>query len=298
MADVIGIVGTGRMGTAIGKRLIQTGHAVMAWNRTPERANALAEAGATRAGSPAEVAAACGTIITSLTDQAALDAVFGGERGLLSGDMTAKVFVEMSTILPDGQESLARAARAAGAGYVACPVGGTVGPALKGELLGLAGGTEADFATVRPVLETLCKRVEFVGDVGAAAAMKLAVNLPLAVYWATLGEAVSLLPEQAFDSGRVASILADSSGGPNALRNRLEVVARTLGGEDQKGTFDLDGLQKDLRLALEWAARGGKAMPVTRAASETYAAAIAAGLGGFDGSTVARFVRAGGLARS
>lgn len=293
-STTVGIVGTGRMGTAIGKRLIETGHAVVAWNRTPERTADLEAAGATRAASPAALAAGCDVIITSLTDHDALAAVFGGADGLLSGGAEGRLFIEMSTILPDEQQALAAEARGAGAGYVECPVGGTVGPALKGQLLGMAGGSAAEFERARPILESLCKRVDHLGEVGAGSAMKLAVNLPLALYWAVLGEAIALLPEgEGFDGHRIADILADSSAGPNVLKNRMEVVAKTIDGADQPGTFDVNGLAKDLRLALTWARRKGKAMPMTQAAEAVYADAIAAGLGGFDGASVARRVRAG-----
>lgn len=290
----VGIAGTGRMGTAIGKRLIEAGHTVIAWNRNAARTADLAAAGAGTAATPAALVAASDIVITSLTDHDALAAVFGGQDGLLADGADGKLFIEMSTILPDEQQALAADAHAAGAGYVECPVGGTVGPALKGQLLGMAGGSPAEFERARPILEALCKRVDLLGEVGAGSAMKLAVNLPLALYWAVLGEAIALLPEgDGFDGNTIAGILADSSGGPNVLKNRLEVVAKTIDGTDQPGTFDVNGLAKDLRLALVWARRKGKAMPMTQAAEAVYADAIAAGLGGFDGASVARRVRGG-----
>lgn len=290
----VGIVGTGRMGTAIGKRLLETGHAVVAWNRTAARTADLEAAGASVAATPAALTAACDAIITSLTDRDALEAAFGGGEGLLSGGAEGKLFIEMSTILPDEQQSLAAEVRGAGAGYVECPVGGTVAPALKGQLLGLAGGSPAEFERARPILETLCKRVDLLGEVGAGSAMKLAVNLPLALYWAVLGEAIALLPEgEGFDGNTIADIFSDSSGGPNVLKNRMALVAKTIDGSDELGTFDINGLAKDLRLALIWARRRGKAMPMTQVAEAVYADAVAAGLGGFDGASVVRRVRAG-----
>jgi len=291
MAERIGIAGTGRMGTAMGKRLIEVGHTVTAWNRTPARTAELAGAGAGVAESAAALAANADVVITAMTDHAALKAVLEGPDGLLAGAARGLLLIEMSTLLPPEQEDLAAVAGARGVHYVECPVGGTVAPALKGQLLGLAGGTAEDFACAEPILKALCKRVDHLGPVGRGAAMKLAVNLPLAVYWCTLGEALALLPEDAFDPAQTASILADSSGGPNVLRNRMELVAKTIAGEDLGGTFDLDGLLKDLNLALRWAAQRGKAMPITTAAAEAYAGAIAEGLGTLDGARVARFVR-------
>ena len=84
--------------------------------------------------------------------------------------------------------------------------------------------------------------------------------------------------------------MSDSSGGPAVLKNRLDVVVATLEGEDQPGTFDIDGLRKDLRLALDWASRDGTAMTLSHAALDLYDAAVDAGLGGYDGSSLTRFM--------
>jgi hypothetical protein len=112
---------------------------------------------------------------------------------LARAGVQGRLVIEMSTLLPDQAEALAAQAAAAGADFLHCPVGGTVAPALKGQLLGLAGGTAAAFDRAKPVLDQLCRRVEHLGSPGAAARMKLAVNLPLAVYWQTLGESLALL---------------------------------------------------------------------------------------------------------
>lgn len=289
--EKIGIIGTGRMGTAFATRLAGLGHEVRVWNRTPERTAKAVEAGATRADSLADLVASSDILVSSLTDKAAIDAAIGD--GLLGQGIGGKLWIEMSTLLPDEQQALEAAARDAGCDYLECPVGGTVGPALKGALLGMAGGTEAAWERGRPVLGGLCKRVEHLGPVGAGSAMKLAVNLPLALYWAGMGEALSLLEGSGVPLGRAADIMSDSSGGPAVLKNRLEVVTATLEGRDQPGTFDVNGLRKDLRLALDWAARGGTPMPLSNAALALYDEAVAAGLGGYDGSSLTRHMVGG-----
>src|SRR5690606_38666648 len=113
----------------------------------------------------------------------AIAALYEDAQGLLAGDDAGKLFVEMSTVRPRVKTALAEAAARRGASLVDCPVGGTVGPAREGRLIGFAGGAAADVARARPVLEALCRRVEHVGPVGAGARMKLAINLPLMVYW-------------------------------------------------------------------------------------------------------------------
>lgn len=164
-----------------------------------------------------------------------------------------------------------------------------MGPALKGALLGFAGGTEQDVERAMPILKALCKRVERLGDAGAGARMKLAINLPLAIYWATLAESLALLHDADLDGEIIASLLADSSAGPNVLKNRMEVVVKTINGEDQPGTFDIDGLSKDLTLALEQAQLAGIDMPLSTAAIKRYTMAQEAGMGNLDGASLSRF---------
>jgi 3-hydroxyisobutyrate dehydrogenase len=283
MTQTIGIAGTGRMGTAFARRLIETGHAVKVWNRSPDRLAAAVAAGAD-VGDLAGLARA-DVILMSLTDAAASQSVL---RGLAEAGLAGRLVIEMSTLLPDEAEAIAAEATAAGADFVHCPVGGTVAPALKGQLLGMAGGTPDAFVRAKPALDALCRRVELVGPPGAAARMKLAVNLPLAVYWQMLGESLALLRGAGVPDDLAVSLIADSSAGPTVLKTRAQVVVDTLAGTDQPGTFDIAGLAKDLRLALSLAEAEGADVPLARAAAPRYATALAAGLGGFDGASLSR----------
>jgi 3-hydroxyisobutyrate dehydrogenase len=283
MTATIGIAGTGRMGTAFTRRLIETGQKVCVWNRSPDRISGAVAAGAEAANLPR--LAACEAILLSLTDAAASQAVLSDLAG--SG-LNGRLVIEMSTLMPDEAEALASAATAAGADFVHCPVGGTVAPALKGQLLGMAGGTAVAFDRAKPVLDQLCRRVEHLGTPAAAARMKLAVNLPLAIYWQTLGESLALLRGAGVPDDLAISLIADSSAGPTVLKNRAQVVIDTLAGTDQPGTFDIAGLAKDLGLALKLAAADGADLPLSRMAEPCYAKALAAGLGGFDGSSLTR----------
>ena len=283
MTLAIGIAGTGRMGTAFARRLIETGHKVRVWNRNAARTAAAVSAGA-EAVDLAQLAG-CNVILMSLTDAAASQSVL---RGLADAGLQGRLVVEMSTLLPDETDALAATAQAAGADFVHCPVGGTVAPALKGQLLGMAGGTAPAFDRAKPVLDQLCRRVEHLGTPGAAARMKLAVNLPLAIYWQTLGESLALLRGAGVPDDLAISLIADSSAGPTVLKNRAQVVVDTLAGTDQPGTFDIAGLAKDLGLALRLGQAEGVDMPLTRSAEPRYAAALSAGLGGFDGASLTR----------
>src|SRR6202790_179081 len=136
----IGVAGLGAMGSAIAARLMEVGHQVTVWNRTAAKTAPLAAAGAKVVESPAPVAAATEAIITILTDGAAIDAVYHGPSGLLSGNVTGKLFIEMSTVPPGVETTLAPRVRAKGGTFVECPVGGSTAPARQGKLLWLVGG--------------------------------------------------------------------------------------------------------------------------------------------------------------
>ena len=134
-----------------------------------------------------------------------------GPNGLFS--VPDALLLEMSTVAPEFQAQMGQRAQQAGARYVECPVGGSVGPAKEGKLIGFAAGSAADVQTVMPLLEQMCKKVVAVGAHGNGARMKLAVNLPLMVYWQTLGEALSLVQSLDIDPKLLIDVLSESSGG-------------------------------------------------------------------------------------
>src|SRR5258707_9853101 len=187
----IGVAGLGVMGAAVAGRLMEVGHQVTVWNRTPGKTKPLADAGAKVASPPAELASAVEVTITMLTDAAAIDVVYNGPNGLLAGDVKGKLLIEMSTVPPKVPLALAPKVRAKGAAMVECPVGGSTAPARQGKLLGLMGAEPADADRAKPILDQLCRRLEHCGPVGTGASMKLAINLPLMVAWQAYGEGFS-----------------------------------------------------------------------------------------------------------
>jgi 3-hydroxyisobutyrate dehydrogenase len=281
------------MGAAMAQRLMSVGHEVSVWNRSQDKTKPLVAAGATLARTPRELASAAELTITILTDASAIDATYGGEYGLLAGDVEGRLFIEMSTVRPEIEEKLAARVRAKGATIVDCPVGGTVGPALDGKLIGFVGGDASDVARAKPVLDQLCRRVEHVGPVGSGARMKLAINLPLLVYWQALGEALLLIESLGLDPARVVDILSDTSGGPNVLKARGPAIAAALNGKEiTPVTFDVDSIRKDLRTMIEEGKALGATLPVTAQALACFDEASRDGLGPKDASTLpARFVR-------
>jgi 3-hydroxyisobutyrate dehydrogenase len=276
----IGIAGTGRMGSAIAGRLLGAGNEVHVWNRTPGKAKALEALGASVEPSAAALATRCAIVITILTDAHAVEATY---NALLSGEAKGKLFIEMSTVRPETEQALNERVRAKGAAMVDCPVGGSVGPAKDGKLFGFAGGDDADVQRARPLLEQICRRVEHVGSVGAGARMKLAINLPLLVYWQALAEALALCRPLGIEPARLMDILADTSGAANVLKTRGPSIAATLQGKETSPvTVDIEMMRKDLRTMVEEAKAMNRTLPVTAKALECYDDAVKAGWGGKD----------------
>ena len=283
----IGVAGLGRMGTAIAERLKEVGHDLVVWNRSAEKTRLLADAGAEVASTPADLAGRAEVILTILTDADAIETVYRGPSGLLSADLAGKLVIEMSTVQPETEAKLAGEVRAKGAAFVECPVGGTTGPARQGKLIGLAGGEAADVERARPILEQLCRRLEHVGPVGAGASMKLAINLPLMVFYQALGEAYALTKHLGKDTGWMIDLFADSSGGPNVLKNRGPTIAKALLGEDLGApAFDVSSIRKDLRTMLAEGKAKGFDLPLVARTLAVFDEAAQSGWGGRDGSSL------------
>jgi 3-hydroxyisobutyrate dehydrogenase len=283
----IGVAGLGKMGAAIARRLKEVGHDVAVWNRSPDKAKPLAEAGATVAKTPRELAERCEIVISMLTDAAAIDAVYHGADGLLAGNVADKLFIEMSTVRPQTEVALAAKVRAKGAAYVECPVGGTTGPARQGKLLGLAGGAPAALERARPILNALCRRLEHLGPVGAGSSMKLAINLPLLVAYQALGEAYVLCRQVGLSPQALMQLFADTSGAPNVLKVRGPAVAEALaGGPGIAATFDVDSIRKDLRTMLAEAKVLRAELPLVERTLAIFDEAAGQGWGGRDGSAL------------
>jgi 3-hydroxyisobutyrate dehydrogenase len=283
------------MGAAVAGRLMGLGHEVAVWNRTREKTRALETAGALVADTAADLATRSEVVITFLTDAAAIDAMYAGPKGLLAGEVRGKLFIDMSTVRPETEVALAAKARAKGAAFVECPVGGTVGPAKEGKLFGFVGGEAADVARAKPVLDQMCRRVEHVGPVGAGSSMKLAINLPLLVYWQALSEALSLCKPLGIDATRLMDIFADTSGAPNMLKVRGASLAGTLQGKETTPvTVDIDTMRKDLRTMIEEAQGLGRKLPLTSRALECYDEAAKDGWGARDVTMLpARWLKTG-----
>ena len=283
----VGVCGTGRMGSAIAQRLMAVGHEVAVWNRDSAKTGALTDAGARLFASPAELVEGCEATIVMLLNDAATEAVYRAPKGILSRKLAGKMLIDMSTLRPDTMQSIGTAVTQQGGVFVECPVGGSTGPAREGKLFALVGGASDAVGRAMPLLEQLCRRIEHVGPLGAGATMKLAVNLPLLVYWQALGEALTLCEPLKLAPDRLIDILSDTAGAPTAMKGRGAVIAKGLSGAPRGETaFGISAAKKDLATAVQFAASMHAALPVASSALACFEEAEAAGLGDADATTI------------
>jgi 3-hydroxyisobutyrate dehydrogenase len=283
----VGVCGTGRMGSSIAQRLRSVGHEIGVWNRNSAKTKSLTDAGATLFASPAELVESSEAVIVMLLNDAATEAVYREPDGILKAKLAGKLVIDMSTIRPDTMQSNGASVLAQGAAFVECPVGGSIDPAKEGKLFGLVGGTKSDVTRAMPLLEQMCRRIEHVGELGSGSMMKLAVNLPLLVYWQALGEALTICKPLNLPADRLIDILSDTAGTPTAMKGRGAIIARVLGGAPLGETaFGLNAAKKDLATAVQVGTSIHVELPVTASALACYEEAEAAGLGDADATVI------------
>ena len=272
----VAILGTGKMGGAMARRLSSAGHELVLWNRTRERAEKVGVGKVVS--TPAEAAESAEIVISMLTDADAVRAAYFGDGGAVKSAQS-QVFVEMSTAGPDVGQDVGPAIEGAGAQFVEAPVMGSVGAVESGTLVVLAAGTETAIDRALPVLEGL-GQVRRVGDRGNAARLKLVANsmtagvTALAAELQAAGTAAGLNPEDVF------FVITRIAPGLNArkagfIEHRYEPV-----------TFALRDALKDVRLATDLYARSGSTISITNAVKDLYERA-AKSAGNLDISAVA-----------
>lgn len=285
----VGLVGAGRMGSAMARAIRAAGHDLVIWNRTPAAAESLAaELGGRRVERPADASAAADVTISMLADGAAVDAVYGGPDGLISGARPGAVLVDSSTVPPAVLRRHGPAIRDRGAGVLDAPVSGSVALAESGTLTLMVGGEAADLERARSVLEAYGATIFHLGPLGSGAAMKLAVNTVIFGLNQALAEGLVLAEAAGIPRERAYDVLAASAvGAPYVDYKRAAFL-------DPEGTavaFASDLAAKDLRLIAELAEAVDLRIPQSTTNLAVIDALIAAGDGAQDFSAVASHLR-------
>jgi 3-hydroxyisobutyrate dehydrogenase-like beta-hydroxyacid dehydrogenase len=245
--STLGFIGLGAMGSRIAGRLLDGGHQLYGTNRTAAKAEPLIERGLIWRDTPREVAAAASVVFTMVTDDEALEAIVGGPDGLLAGLEPGKVYVDMSTVSPQASSQLAGRVRSLGAGMLDAPVSGSIPQAESGTLAIMVGGEPDAFAAVQPVLRELGQTVTHIGPNGQGLLVKLAINISLAVQTLAFSEGLLLAERAGVDPQVAADVMASSSIGSAMLKARIPLLLQL----PEHAWFDVELMQKDIRLALE-----------------------------------------------
>jgi 3-hydroxyisobutyrate dehydrogenase len=272
----VGVVGLGIMGTGMARNLVRAGHDVVVYNRTAARTAPLAEAGARVADSPAELAADRDVVLLCVSDTPDVEAVLFGPSGVAAGVRPGSLVVDCSTIAPAATRTYAERLAGQGVGFVDAPVSGGSEGAQNGTLSIMVGGSAADVAAARPVLDAIGRTVTHVGPVGAGQTCKLVNQVLVVANMLAVAEALLLADAGGLDLTTAIAAVQGGAGGSWMLSNRgPQVVAR-----DWRPGFTIDLQQKDLRLVLEAADQLGVPALATATVHQLYRTLQAQGLGG------------------
>jgi 3-hydroxyisobutyrate dehydrogenase len=272
------VLGTGIMGSAIARRLLAAGFAVRVWNRTRERAEPLAEAGAELADSPADAADQAEFVLTMLTDGGAVEATMFGRRGAGAAMADGAVWLQASTVGMRSAQELGQAAAVHDLTYVDCPVLGSREPAERGALVMLASGPDDAQERCAPVFDVLAKKVLWVGPAGSGSRLKLIANAWLIGVVGALAEAVAL----AQCTGVDPALFLDAIKGGSVDAPIAEVKGRAMIDAKFPPSFPLSLAHKDIRLVQEAAADCDLLLPLAGTMAQQFGRAIQLGHGDDD----------------
>jgi 2-hydroxy-3-oxopropionate reductase len=285
MAEAVGYLGLGLMGTPMTRNLLKAGYPVVVWNRTRARAEALAREGAQVADSPAEVAHRARIVLACLADARAVEQVVTGPRGLLEAVGPGHVFVDMTTNSPPVSMRLAARLAELGAEMLDAPVSGADVGAIQGTLSIMVGGKPGVFQRVLPVFQVLGKRIVLMGErVGAGGYAKLANQIMVGIQLASMGEALVFGAKAGLDLNRLVEALSGGAANSEVLRIKSPKV---LSGELTPGARATVQL-KDLTYITESMASLGFSLPVTQLVRTLYQQLVEMGHGDEDHSAIVR----------
>jgi 3-hydroxyisobutyrate dehydrogenase len=283
----IGFVGLGTMGEAMAGHLARAGHPLIVWNRSPGRAAALVEAGATAGATPAELAAASDVVVICVSDTPDVEAVLFAPDGIAAGARPGTLVIDCSTIAPGATRDFGARLAAHDVALVDAPVSGGSEGAQKATLTIFVGGDPTDFDRARPILSRIGQTITHVGPLGSGQAVKAVNQVILAGAYLGVAEGIVLAMKAGLDVEQVVGALGGGAAQSWVLANRS---GRMLANDYPLG-FKVALHLKDLRIGLGLADELGADLPVTRMCADIEDAVVAAGHGEDDVSAVARAIR-------
>jgi 3-hydroxyisobutyrate dehydrogenase-like beta-hydroxyacid dehydrogenase len=285
----VAMVGAGRMGSAMARRVAGAGHDVVVFSRTRSRAEKAAEGTAAQVADTAREAAESAEVcLVSLADDAAVTATYLVEDGLIAGLQPGAVVCDLSTVAPATIRGLTPLVAQKGATLIDTPVSGSVSVVESGTLTVMVGGDQAALDRARPVLESFAKSIFYLGDIGAGATMKLVVNSLVHSLNVAVSEALVLAEKAGLDRQAVYDVFEASAAGAPYVKYKR---AAFLQPGEVPVAFDLDLVAKDWELIHDLSRQVGARMDQAEASRQLVAEAVGAGMGERDISEVAVFLR-------
>ena len=294
MAERVGFIGVGTMGSPMAANLIARGFALTVHDVDRSRVAALASQGALEASSPRSVGAACRYVITSLPSSPDVEEVLAGPDGVIEGMAPGGTLIDVSTIDPGTTRRIAARAAERGIRMIDAPVSGAPPKARDGTLTVMVGGDPEVVADCRFILEALGENVVHVGPLGAGETVKLVNNLIAAINMVAVAEGFNIGVRAGLDPRIMYEVISKSSGDCWPLRTRVPypgVVEGSPANDDFAPGFRLDLMHKDLGLALEAAKAVDAPAPLGALAEQLYRAGRAQGYGRKDWSIVAKVIQ-------
>jgi len=259
----------GVMGGQMVNRLLDKGHTVTGFNRTKSKAQWLIDKGMRWANSPREVAAAADVTLSMVTNRNALIAILDGHDGMLAGLSAGKILIDISTVSPDVSRHAAERVRATGADMIDAPVSGSVITLQSGKLSIMVGGNKETFEKVLPLLHDIGPKVTHVGGNGLALAMKIGINLSLAVQMLAFSEGVLLAEKSGIARETAVDVMINSAVASPMIQYRGPFVLE----QPPEAWFDVNMMQKDMLLAMDLGRHLDVPLPTTAATNEFLTAA-------------------------
>jgi 2-hydroxy-3-oxopropionate reductase len=284
--STIAFIGLGIMGSPMAVHLVRAGHSVAGYNRSPEKAKALAEAGGRVAASIADAVTGAEVVALMVPDSPDVLDVLTGDGGVYTHAAAGTLIVDFSTIRPDVTRELAAEAGRRGLRYLDAPVSGGEAGARNATLSIMVGGDADAFETARPIFDVVGKTVVHVGPSGAGQTVKAANQLVVAANLEALAEAVVFLRAYGVDLEAAIEVLGGGLAGSAVLAQKHQNM---LDHSFEPG-FRIALHHKDMGIVTSAAREAGVVLPLGALVAQLVAAANANGDGGLDHSALLRGV--------
>ncbi len=287
MSAKVGLIGTGLMGKAIATRLLKSGYKVTVYNRTKEKAESLKALGAVVADTPMQVAKNSDLVMTVVKDAAAVEEVAFGEKGIVHGKHDGLALADVSTINPVASRAIAKRLKENGITMLDTPVMGGPRLAEQGTLVLMIGGSKETYEKYKKVFDTIGNKSFYLGENGSAHAMKLALNLQIAMIALALSEGITLTKSAGLNPELFLQILNSTYFKTGMSENKGPKMIK----DDFEATFGLPMMMKDLATINEAARAFNVTLPMASLAEQLYRAATNSNFGDLDYTGILAFLQ-------